>query len=61
MVPSNALQRTFRLNYRSESGTCFTLDVDARQYVVTARHLVLGATGKLPDTLNRLKAPGLSN
>src|SRR5437899_5349181 len=24
-------------------------------------YAVLGATGKLPDTLNRLKAPGLSN
>lgn len=38
MVPTNALQRTFRLKYRESTATCFTIDVDGRQYIVTARH-----------------------
>lgn len=42
MIPitSNILQRTFRLKYGESTGTCFTIDVDGRQYVVTARHVV---------------------
>ncbi|MGQ3685308.1 MAG: S1 family peptidase [Candidatus Loosdrechtia sp.] len=43
MVPSNALQRTFHLKYGTNSGTCFTIDRDSRQYLVTARHVVQGA------------------
>jgi S1-C subfamily serine protease len=45
MVPSNALRRTFRIAYGDGTGTCFTIDVDSRQYIVTARHVVSGATG----------------
>jgi S1-C subfamily serine protease len=45
MVPANALQRTFRIRYGESSGTCFTVDVDARQYIVTARHVVTGIAG----------------
>jgi hypothetical protein len=47
MVTASALQRTFRFNYGSANGTCFTIDIDSRQYLVTARHLVQGAEGKI--------------
>ena len=40
MVTSNVLQRTFRLRYGNKSATCFTLDIDGRHYIVTARHCV---------------------
>ncbi len=39
MVTTNIVQRTFRIRSTQE-GTCFTIDVDNRQYIVTARHLV---------------------
>ena len=39
-VTANILQRTFRMRHAEQSGTCFTLDVEGRRYLVTARHLV---------------------
>ena len=47
MVPSNILQRTFHIACNGESGTAFTIDVDGRQYLVTARHLIKDLS---PDT-----------
>jgi S1-C subfamily serine protease len=40
MVPSNAIQRTFRLRYGDGCGTAFTIDHNSKQYLVTARHVV---------------------
>lgn len=45
MVPTNALQRTFRLKFGASTATCFTIDVDGRQYIVTARHALPGISG----------------
>ncbi|WP_082547577.1 serine protease [Rhodanobacter sp. Soil772] len=42
MVPSNILQRTFRLLHRDATGTGFTFEVNRRQYLATARHVVEG-------------------
>lgn len=42
MVPTNALQRTFRMQYGTDTATCFTVDVDGRQYIITARHALPG-------------------
>ena len=42
MVPSNVLQRTFKLKYRESVGTCFTIDIDGRQYLITAKHVLPG-------------------
>ena len=42
MVPTNILQRTFRIKYGNNIGTCFTVDVDSKQYIVTARHVING-------------------
>ena len=42
MITSNVINRTFRLKHRDGVGTCFTVDVAGRQYVVTAQHVVDG-------------------
>lgn len=42
MVPSDILQRTFRLQFGSGTATCFALDIDGKQYLITARHVVEG-------------------
>ena len=45
MVPtSNVLQRTFQLAFDGSSGTCFTVDHNNRQYIVTAKHIVKNIT-----------------
>ena len=48
MLTSNVLQRTFQIKYAESMGTCFTIDLDGRQYIVTARHVVGGIQGKDP-------------
>lgn len=44
-VTSNVYMRTFQFRFGDSSGTCFTLDVESRQYIVTAKHLVKAITG----------------
>jgi len=39
-VATDILQRTFHIRHGDSAGTCFTVDVDNRRYLVTARHLV---------------------
>jgi len=41
-VTTNILQRTFHIRSDSGTGTCFTLDLDGRRYLVSARHVVGG-------------------
>lgn len=41
-VTSNVFLRTFMVKSRDELGTAFTMDVDARQYLITAKHIVVG-------------------
>jgi S1-C subfamily serine protease len=40
MVPSNILQRVFNLRMGSATGTGFTIEVDNRQYLITAKHVI---------------------
>lgn len=42
MVSNNILQRTFHIAHNDAVGTGFTIDVEGRQYLVTARHVVEG-------------------
>lgn len=42
MVPSNILQRTHRILFGNATGTAFTIDIDSRQYLITAKHVVKG-------------------
>ena len=46
MVTANILQRTFYIKCGHSSGTCFTIDIDKRQYIITARHLVKSIVGQ---------------
>jgi hypothetical protein len=41
-VTSNILQRVFLIKYGGKLGSSFTIDVQNRQYLITARHLVNG-------------------
>jgi hypothetical protein len=42
----NALSRTLRVQSQYGTGTIFNIDVDGREYWVTANHIVTGAKGK---------------
>lgn len=48
MITTNAIQRTFHIKVGDSTGTCFTIDVDNKQYLVTAKHIV----SDLADTSN---------
>ncbi len=41
-ITANILQRVFLIKYGKKIGSSFTIDVQNRQYLVTARHLVAG-------------------
>lgn len=40
MISFNALSRTFHLRLRDQSATGFLIDVEAKQYLVTAKHFI---------------------
>src|SRR3712207_2623859 len=42
MITTNVFQRTFRISYGAEFGTCFTIDAEGKQYLITAKHIVEG-------------------
>jgi hypothetical protein len=42
MITANVYHRTSRIKYGDSHGTCFTIDVEGRQYLITAKHLVEG-------------------
>lgn len=42
----NMLQRVLMIEYKSQRGTVFSIDIDGREYWVTARHILTGAKGK---------------
>lgn len=45
-VTSATLQRTFRIRCQDSAGTCFTVDLDGRRYLVTARHVARGVENR---------------
>ncbi|HEY9629972.1 MAG TPA: serine protease [Coleofasciculaceae cyanobacterium] len=42
MITTNILFRVFHIQNRGKTGTCFTIDVDNKQYLVTAKHVIEG-------------------
>lgn len=42
MLTINIFARVFHIGYLGKTGTAFTIDVDNRQYLVTAKHVVKG-------------------
>jgi hypothetical protein len=49
----NILQRVMMIEYNKERGTVFSMDIEGREYWVTARHILTGAKskpfGRYPD------------
>ncbi len=45
-VTSNILQRTFSIRCDTSCGTCFTVDIGNKRYLVTARHIAVGINDK---------------
>lgn len=43
-ITSNIINRVFLIKYQESLGTCFALDIDDKQYIVTAKHVVAGIT-----------------
>jgi len=39
-IPSGMLYSVCPFKYKTEAGTCFVINIDNRQYIITARHLV---------------------
>jgi hypothetical protein len=48
-VTTNALGRVLFVKYKQGRGTAFTIEVDDKQYLVTAKHVVQGIEDK--DTI----------
>ncbi|MHC1773800.1 MAG: serine protease [Lentimicrobium sp.] len=44
MITSNVLTRTFHLKNGQNIGTCFTVDLENKQYFVTAKHVIQDIT-----------------
>ncbi|MDQ3535195.1 MAG: serine protease [Bacteroidota bacterium] len=42
MITSNVLERIFHIKFGNSSGTCFAIDWEGRQYLVTAKHVISG-------------------
>jgi S1-C subfamily serine protease len=40
MITANVIQRVFHLKFGHGTGTCFAIDFDGRQYLVTAKHVI---------------------
>jgi len=53
-VTSNVYKRVLKIKVGNETGTGFTLDVDGRQYLVTAKHVVAGL--KSEDSIEIFKS-----
>jgi hypothetical protein len=59
VITANFIHRTFRIRCGDSVGTGFTIDVDSKQYLVTAKHVVqtFGATSGLEVFGNGLWSP----
>lgn len=40
MLTANVIHRVFHFQYKMSQGTCFTMDVNNKQYLITAKHCV---------------------
>lgn len=39
MITSNLIQRVFHIKFENKTGTCFFIDLNSKQYFLTARHI----------------------
>jgi len=40
MITANVISRTFHLKFADSTATCFTIDLDNKQYFITAKHVI---------------------
>jgi hypothetical protein len=45
MMTANVIHRVFRVHFAGNQATAFVLDVDNRQYLVTAKHVIENFSG----------------
>lgn len=58
-ITSNVLRRTLLIQ-ASETGTAFTIEVDNRQYIITAKHVVDTLPNEIESTIKVMKRGGWS-
>ncbi len=46
LITANVIHRVFRIRYGQQGGSAFSIDVDGRQYLVTAKHVLAQLLGK---------------
>jgi hypothetical protein len=44
IITLNIINRVFLIKYQESLGTCFALDIDNKQYIITAKHVIAGIT-----------------
>jgi Trypsin-like peptidase domain len=59
-VTANVLRRTLLIKVASGYGTAFTIEVDNRQYIVTAKHVVNSVPDQAESTIHILNKSGWS-
>lgn len=45
MITANVIHRVFMIRWRDQVGTAFAIDIEERQYLITARHIVTSLVG----------------
>lgn len=57
-VTSNALRRVLLIRTDGQEGTAFTIEVDGRQYMVTAKHVIASVQDGAETTISVLRKDG---
>ncbi len=57
-LTSNVLRRVFLIKVDNNEGTAFTIEVDGRQYVVTAKHMVTSTANGAKTTVRMMRKDG---
>ena len=55
MIPAQVIQRVFWIRVGDNAGSCFVLDVESKQYVCTAKHVLSGWDGKFIQLFHKGK------
>lgn len=55
MITMNVISRTFQLKCGNQHGTCFTIDVDHKQYICTAAHCLIEFNGRAIELFHENK------
>jgi hypothetical protein len=42
MITANIIQRILHIQFRKQTGTAFVADIEDKQYIITAKHIIEG-------------------